>query len=325
MFEPHIDSDYPDDYRWDKDKNAKVLNVVFQGGTFGHFLKFFLDKFSKQSNDITQTPFNDIGNSHNKSEIEYSGLIQRYHPSFINDNKNEKDLPVCLIMPTTKKHYLFLKKAQWFKAGDRRISPDDLWSKPIGDLRTILKDQVENIINLYDVKESVYYTWLPKFIVRDWYKLEFIQPFEQTYNFKWFESLKNQDFFKHQNTYILDLETFFNWDTFIMEIKKLDSHFQIEIDFDRIDEMRQIFNQGYALDQIRQDCNRVIDILDHKSDQPLHDLDVSLQAFIYAEIEKRHPGIVAPLTNRFFRDGQEIEQFVEHYPNWYRQKNPNLP
>jgi len=316
----------PKDYRWDVDKNAKLLNIVFAGGTFGNFLKWFLDKFSKKTPEISLTPFNDIGTSHSLSKVSYSGLIQRYHASFINDNKDETQLPICLILPSTKKHYLYLKKAQWFRVGDKKISPDDLWSKPIGDLKDSgLKSQVENIIKLHNIKETAYFTWIPKFVVRDWYKLEFLQPLEDTYVYKWFQKLKNHSFFENQNIYFLDLETFFSWESFLSELKKLDYHFGIDIDFDRQNEMKDIFDKGLGLDSIRQDANLVTNILDNQSDASLEGLDVSMQAYIYAEIEKQHPGIMAPLTNRFFRDGDEIRQFIEYYPNWYRQKNPNLP
>ena len=59
-------------------------------------------------------------------------------------------------------------------------------------------------------------------------------------------------------------------------------------------------------------------------DQPLRNLDVSTEAFIYAGLEKADPNIQMPLTNRFFRDSEEIKQFIEHYPNWYRRPNPNI-
>jgi hypothetical protein len=52
---------------------------------------------------------------------------------------------------------------------------------------------------------------------------------------------------------------------------------------------------------------------------------VTTEAFIYAELEKRYPNIQMPLTNRFFRDTEEIRQFLEHFPNWYRRTNPNIP
>ena len=64
--------------------------------------------------------------------------------------------------------------------------------------------------------------------------------------------------------------------------------------------------------------------LDNQSDLKLNQLDVATEAFIYAEMEKGNPDIQMPLTNRFFRDSEEIRQFIEHYPNWYRRPNPNI-
>ena len=78
----------PIDHRWDEDRNAKLLNIVYHGGTFGNFLKFFLDKFSTKTPNIAGDSFTEIGTSHNDNSIQYSGLIQKYHPSFTNDNKS---------------------------------------------------------------------------------------------------------------------------------------------------------------------------------------------------------------------------------------------
>ena len=88
--------------------------------------------------------------------------------------------------------------------------------------------------------------------------------------------------------------------------------------------MKELFNKGLSLDSIRQECNLVEDVLDNRSDLRLDQLDVSTEAFIYAEMEKTNPEIQMPLTNRFFRDAEEIRQFIEHYPNWYRRPNPNI-
>ena len=60
---------HPRDHRWDRDQNAKILNIVFNGGTFGNFLKFFIDKFSTLSPDIDGDPFTGTGISHRTDEI----------------------------------------------------------------------------------------------------------------------------------------------------------------------------------------------------------------------------------------------------------------
>jgi len=93
---------YPDNYRWDEDKNAKICNIVFLGGTYGNFLKFFIEKFSNLTPDVAiDRAFNEIGTFDNSIQnVKYSGKIQRYHASFINDNINEVGLNICQILPT---------------------------------------------------------------------------------------------------------------------------------------------------------------------------------------------------------------------------------
>jgi hypothetical protein len=322
--------DYPMDHRWDQDQNASLLNIVFHGGTFGNFLRYFLERFSTKTPNIPRLPFTDTGTSHAFRNKDFSGLIQRYHSSFINDNEGHTGLPVCLITPSTKKHFLYLKKAQWFRVGDLKISPDDLWKKAIGEMPEVIDNpemianQVKGIIKLYDIKDTAHFTWIPKFIIRDWYKLEFLQDLEDTHNYQWFDAFKTHPFWEEQKMFHLDLETFFDWDSFVENITELDDMFGLALDFDRQAEMKEIFDRGLSLDVVRQECNLVEDVLANRSDLRLDQLDVATEAFIYAETEKANPDIQMPLTNRFFRDAEEIRQFIEHFPNWYRRSNPNL-
>lgn len=324
LFE-HDDPNKKDWYLvYHKPKNASLLNIVFQGGTFGNFLRHFLDTFSKKTPNILIDPFTSIGTSHAGDRKAYSNLIERYHTHFIRDNEGERDLPVCVIMPSTKKHFLYLKKAQWFRASDKKFKPDDLWKTAVGEMPDYLRPYALDIQKLYNVKEVAHFSWIPKFIVRDWYKLEFLQKLTNTHNYQWFDSLKNHVFFKRQKTHLLDLETFFNWESFIYNITELDRVFDLDLDFTKKTEMKTLFEHGLSLDSIRQECNSVDDIFNNENNNILTDLDVSTEAFIYAEIEKKHPDIQTPLTNRFFRDQTEIIQYLEYFPNWYRRKNPNL-
>ena len=318
------DPRYGMDYRWDLDQNAKLLNILFHGGTSGNFLKYFLERFSTKTPNISRDPFTEIGTSHALENKDFSGLIQKYHPSFINDNEGKTDLPVCIILPTTKKHHLYLKKAQWFRNGDQKVSPDDLWKKAVGEMPGLIADKAKEIIKLYDIKDPAHFTWIPKFIVRDWYKLEFLQDLKDTHNYQWFEVFKKHKFFEGQKVFHLDQETFFDWDTFVENITELNDVFGLALDFDRQVEMKRLFDKGLSLDIIRQEANMAEDVLANRSDSQLNDLDVATEGFIYAEMEKANPDILMPLTNRFFRDADEIKQFIEHYPNWYRRPNPNI-
>ena len=315
---------FPFNHRWDSHKNAKLLNIVFKGGTFGHFLKYFIENFSTKTPEVDQDPFTSTGTSHTIKPKDYSGQVQKYHQSFINDNEGETDLPVCLIIPTTKKHFLYLKKSNWYRASDRKASPDDLWKKAVGELSEFVRQHAIDIQELYGIKEQAHFSWIPKFIVRDWYKLEFLKPIKETHNHRWFEVFKDHKFFEKQNTYHLDMETFFDWDTFLANIKKLDNKFGLALDYDRQVEMEELFEKGLYLDKIRQECNLALEVLESR-DSSLAGLDVATEGFLYAELEKANDFIQMPLTNRFFRDTAEMNQFIEHYPHHYMAMNPNMP
>ena len=330
--------DKPLDYRWDLEKNAKLLNIVFLGGTYGHFLKFFLSKFSKLTPDITFSPFTDIGTTHRIKPEEQSRLIQKYHFSFINDNIGEINLPVCLIkINHTVKDALFMEASRFFRGGDRKIVQDVLYNeqelyeegqKSFKPLKELFKTYKENICSLYKInltKDSK----IPKFIVRDWYKLLFLDGNieDKSWHSEICQLANSFTFFDEQKTYYFPLESFYDFETFIKNIKELDSYHCLKLDFDRMTEMKDCFLQGYNLDKHRQQLNLVFDVIDNlktEKNMIIPNLFVLYEAFLYAHIEKTNPEIPAPLTNHFFKDTNEIREYVKNYPNWYKRPNPNL-
>ena len=319
---------WPPDHRSDRDKNARLLNILFIAGTFGSFLKFFLEKFSKLTPEIKSTPFTDTGTSHQIGKYQYSGLIQRYHQQFINDNVGEVNLPICIILPNTEKDFLFIKTAQWFRAGDQKNLPDYIWNRKISENKNsgVLKDAVDNICSLYNI--SLKDEHIPKFIVRDWYKLEFLKDITTTYNYQFFKTFKDHPFFRKQKTHHFPLDSFFDFDIFTKNIKELDLVFGLQLDFNRIKEMQDIFMQGYNLDTHRQQANMTIDIIENLSNDDnmlIPDLDVSFEGFIYAHIEKNYRFTTAPLTDYFFKDANELKTYVKNYPEHYKAMNPLLP
>ena len=135
---------------------------------------------------------------------------------------------------------------------------------------------------------------------------------------------QKHEFWKKQKVFELDLEAFFNWKTFLDNIKEMNSFFGLELDFDKSEEMKEVFDRGLSMDKIRQECNMTDELFRNDSHIEFKDLNVATEAFIYAEMELRNKLIQMPLTNRFFRDRQEIDQFLEYFPAWYEKKNPNI-
>ena len=86
---------------------GELLTIVFHGGTFGNFLRYFLEKFSSKTPDIKFEPFTDIGTSHKFQDKDFSGMIQKDHAEFIKPHLQKTDLPICIILPTKEKHFFF--------------------------------------------------------------------------------------------------------------------------------------------------------------------------------------------------------------------------
>ena len=316
--------DLPIDYRWDMLQNGKLLNIIFHGGTFGNFTKFFVEKFSNKTPDVKGDPFTSIGTSHKLSKKDYCGLVQAYHSSFVNDNEGKVDLPICLIIPSSEKHFLYLKKAQWFRTTDQKVSPNILYQKPINEMIDPQDSTALAIMKLYGLNGPSNDFLIPKFIVRDWYKLEFLKPLDWTHDYQWFDKFKKLDFFNKQRTFHLDLESFFDWEIFKKNFDRMNTMFDLDLNFDREDEMKMLFDKGFMLDDIRQECHTIDQSLTNGDFMSFDDLDVSTEAYIYAHYEKQNPEIQMPLSNAFFKNTDEILQYLDNFPNWYRKSNPNI-
>lgn len=318
--------DYPSDYRWDKDKNANVCNIVFLGGTYGNFLKFFIEKFSKLTPDISiEGAFNEIGAFDLSSKnIKYSGKIQRYHAEFINDNINETNLNVCQILPTKDTSYLYLTAGIQYRGGNHKFLHDDLYNIKIAEQQEFYLKYVDNIKKTYNINSI---NEIPKFLVRDWLKLGFLVKIENNIIYKNFKTFATHDFFKKQYTFQFPLESFFFLDLFLENLKKLDNFFNLCIDWDRLNEMRDIFNYIFKMDVMRKNFIKTLKVcesIDHRKIIDIPDLPVIFEAYIYAHIEKNSADKILPLTNYFFKNTKEIYDFLEYLPNWYKLKNPNI-
>lgn len=303
----------PDDHIEDKDQNAKLLNIVFQGGTFGHFLKFFLEKFSKKTPDFSFNPFyEDMGTAHKVSDEKYSGLIQKYHTRFINSNKDQTGLPVCVIAPRSDLAFLYLQGAYWYRVGNRKVSCDDLWQCDISDPKLDdIRENVDDIISNYQIVSDK----IPKFVVRDWFKCEWVNPLNESYNYKWFDRFLNNDFFRLQNTHFIDMDCFFNFDQFIAGCRELDKKFGLDLDFAQIDKMREVFGFHFDKDHIKQEMIHIFELIQtmpSNTNLNIEPISVLGEAYVYAQIENRYK-VSPPLSNHFFKDLAEIRSFAMNY------------
>ncbi len=319
--------DNPNNKRWDIFQNSDFLNIIYISGTFGRFFKFYIDKFSLLTPEINYDPFNDMGAVDIEDDEKiYSNKVLSYHASFINDNAEKTDLPICLIAPTTEFGFLFLKISHWFRVvGGPKNLPDHLWNGEKKFNEEMKQTVIESMIKLYKIRDTN--KLIPKHIVRDWYKLEFLD-YTKSDQVKMFHAFKEHKFFKKQKTFIFKLESFFNFDDFITNLQELDQFHNLKIDFNKKKDMKTIFQKGFNLDKIRvqiKEVKNIISAIEEKRIIDIPDLDVSQEGFIYAYLEKQNDFIQMPLCKHFFKTTKDIFDYIDLYPEHYKAMNPNLP
>ena len=304
------------------------LSIVHRGGTFGHQLRYFIDKFSLLTPDIEKNIFTDIGTAHIK-KFPFSPIINLHSTYFIKNNAEKKNLPICLIVPSTPIGYLYLLQSQLYRIDDRQIDIDAWWKKTIKELEANEEKQKwvgshsKEIIDLYKLKNL---EKIPKFIVRDWHKKDFLRPIKDTYNYKVFQKLKNHEYWDNQNIHLFPFESFFSYDVFKSNLKKLSDHFNLQIDPDTIS-FQKDFETGLNLDKLRIqviEVQKILDAIKNKNNYNITMLNVMNEAYIYAELEKAHINTIMPLTNTFYKNTNEILEFLNCFPNEYNLPNPNL-
>ena len=295
--------------------HGKQISVTYLPGTFGNFIKFFVEKYSKKTPAMAGDPFTAIGTSHNhgsdNSDVEGEEFVM-------------EGLPCCIVIPETDIDLLYLEHSQLYRVNDNLTSPDELWTKPIGEMPSRLMPDLESIMSLYDIKDKEPTSKIPKFIVRDFYKLSFFNNRERKRKFELMKIMRNKKFYEDQNTFEFRLDAFYDREKFMAVIKDMDRILNLDLDFTKEEEMIAMFDKGFDLDKIRKECKVVTQTLAKEKDLQLADLSVITEAFIYAQLEKANPDIPMPLVNDFFTNTNEIQAYLDNFPGWYRRSNPNL-
>ena len=291
----------------------RLLNIVYQGGTHGHFLRFYIDKHSKLSPAIEGTPFTEIGTSHNDSKC--SNMVYEYHPIQPTCYKNI-DEPHILIT-VDEEDLLILERSVTIRAGnfdidtnsdqikvDERFATLFTWSKKFNALYGLDADKVS----------------IPRFLIRDFYKMSFLDVKKSGF----IELDKHLKETKPDNCFELPVSHFWDKDKLLETLHEINNKFNLSLDFSDTNIIDE-FQQRMPVLKTRNRANNIIDSIVNKQDIDISNIDTVEQAYISAWIEKNNDYIVTPLSNYFFKTTGEILEWLEKYPQHYKAMNPNLP
>ena len=293
----------------------RLVNIAFQGGTHGNFLRFCIDKFSTLTSKLEGMPFSENNTSH--VDLNYSGSVGRYHPSETHpyfQNTNEPHILITI----DEEDLLFIERWVTMRAGDYKINvSEDLVSTHSYFLENFpWKDKFKKYYNIDLTKDRI-----PKFIMRDFYKLTFIDPAKNGFIIQ--DKVLREN--KLSNTFEFPVSCFWDKDKFIDVLEKMNEELNLKIDINGCVSSHDLFLNGLNFLETKNRAIEVTKAIQNKQDIDIKNLDTVEQAYVSAWIEKNHEFVIVPLCNKFFDTTGEIIDWLEHYPKHYKAMNPNLP
>ena len=306
--------------------NNRIVNIAYFGNSHGAFLKYFVDRFSKLTPKIDTEPFMHNGTSHNLS-VKYSGKVERFafeDPTGQPVNNYEfveKNEPHILILIDEESVFNYIR-FHFLREADHEFVGTTF--RETNNLVILSKE----FIQMYNKKIKEVYNYdistgkCPKIIIRDFFKLTFLNPSDNRVLISSKKTLKNIN----DKTFCINLSEIWNTGKFIKKMKEASDLLNLDLVLN--EEAISLHKKFLSKRVTHNTFNRVFEIIEHIMQKKYYDcskLDIAEQAYLSMWIEKNKSFIQVPNTREFFKDTLEIVEYIEFYPNHYKAMNPNLP
>lgn len=293
---------------------TRIVNIVFQGGTHGNFLRYCIDKFSKRTPRLEGTPFSQNNTSH--ALLKYSDRVGLYHPNTKTPYFANIDEPHILITVDVD-DLVYLERWATIRAGDFRVTTgEDKIRMPTEFLKYFPWTKRFKELYKFDLRKKP----VPRYLIRDFYKMSFLDPENAGYIKLNKLLLANQP----KNTFCFPLSCFWDKKSFIKNLQLVDQTFNLALDLSDL-QVHDTFLSGLNFISTRHRTVDVIEAIKNKKNIDISELDTVEQAHVCAWIESNNQFIIVPQSNSFFTNTGEIIEWLETYPEHYKAMNPNLP
>lgn len=291
------------------------LYVLNSSGCHGHYLTYLIDRLSNKTPKIKELPFNHLGNSH--MNLNYSGFVKLFYSKELKSLKGTNIVKILY-----ENDVLYYERVAMARADDSNRDIDNIHCD-ISFLKNYNKEFYDKIYNLYSIKNDS----VPKWLLRDAYKLGFLDWFNQgsVVNLKKSKKWIEDNLVEANRVRYIQVNVFFSAEKLKNTLQELDNEFDLDLSFENFEEIHKQFLSRNKIFQTHRNTELVLDAVKEKKDIAVPPLDVIQQAYVYAELEKQSDFITMPMTDSFFTTSKEIRDYVDLYPQHYKAMNPNLP
>ncbi len=294
-------------YQNNKTSITKPIQVIYAPGTFGNCVRWMLDRFTEGTKFADfDSPWDDGNRAHGFKTEDFSKKFARGHQ--ISGRWGSPDPNMDKIVLRLKpKDLLFAERCAFHR----------------GEGNETEKGRYTNIIKLADatfVKETFGDVISDKSVAKELFKIQFHDIRKHT----WWNSMNM--FSTDKNYHHFDVYSLLDQNLLTVELTKVSKRYNLNLKIDEkvVHNVVEKIKKSYPV-VTRNRAYQVLDAINSKNNVDCNDLDILEQAFIEVELEKMHDCIIFPYGVNWFKDTDQINQFLKTYPNYLKHMNPRLP
>ena len=291
-------------------ESDKKIQIIYVPGTFGHLLRWLLDRFSPDCKfQHINNPWDIDNRVHERDEKElYNKKFIRSHQ--VRDKGGYEPDPDAekIVITFDKDELLFVERCGFYR------NPGN--ENEQGRYQTIISNSNTTLLNLFDLSTKAN----SKIVAKELSKIQL----HDHENHTWWNSMFK--FMADPKCNQFKIDAFFNKDLFVSQLEKIDRRFKLDLHIDKniIDNIVNKIHQMYVV-QTRDRAEKILNAIKNKENINCSQLDILEQAWIEVVLEKQYDSLIFPYGTNWFENTSQINEFIETYPSYLKHMNPRLP
>ena len=284
------------------------IQIVYHSGTYGRLLRWLLDRFSP---DCKFKHINNPWDEHDRVHgvFEYNQRFRRAHQ--IKKNRGESSIdPEAskIIINFNLDDLLFVERCGFYR------NPKNYTEQ--ARYKSIINDTDIKILKLFNINKDK----IHKSVAKEIYK---IQLHDHENHRHWKEMTK---YMKNNNHYQFSIYALWNKENFIKELKAISNKFSLDLNINEaiISNITEKISKMYPI-STKYRAKNILKAIKENTNIECNELDILEQAWIEVILEKQHDSIIFPYGTNWFKNTNQINEFLETYPSYLKHMNPRLP
>ncbi len=285
----------------------KPIQIIYAPGTFGNTLRWMFDRFTKGSKlKAFDSPWDKDGRAHGffDKSIFNNKYMRGHQLNDRSDSPNPNAEQVVLSFDSID--LPFIVRCGFYRNPGNEND----------------ESRYKGIIALADQSfvTKTFGNAPMKAVAKELLKIQF----HDMSNQKWWTAIK--ELISNSNYYQFNMYALWNEHMLTKELTSVSERYKLDFEIDQKvirNVVQNIKNTHVVITKNR--VKQVLDAIMAQENMSCEGLDIVEQAFVESELEKIHDGVLFPYGYNWFKNTEQINEFLNTYPTYLKHMNPRLP